>query len=49
MENAAEALKMAGWVLIFIVALSICINFFFLLLLFISNIITYIIFNYVIY
>lgn len=26
MENAADALKMAGWVLIFVVALSICIN-----------------------
>lgn len=26
MENAAEALKMAAWVLIFIVALSLCIN-----------------------
>lgn len=28
MENAAEALKMAAWVLIFVVALSICINLF---------------------
>lgn len=26
MENAAEALKISGWVLIFVVALSICIN-----------------------
>lgn len=26
MENAAEALKMAAWILIFIVALSLCIN-----------------------
>lgn len=26
MENAAEALKMAAWVLIFVVALSLCIN-----------------------
>ena len=26
MENAAEALKIAAWVLIFVVALSMCIN-----------------------
>ena len=26
MENAAEALKLSAWVLIFVVALSICIN-----------------------